>query len=91
MSTKDKTTEETAVNDATTKSAKPERVERHIPKGNANDDPNMFVGINGVNYILPKGKSSMVPPEVAEEIDRALRAQQKQDEHVDEMLDKAKQ
>lgn len=92
--TEDKITKDTALSETvenTSETVKPARVERYIPKGSANDDPNMFIGINGVNYILPKGKTSMVPPEVAAEIDRALNAQQKQDDHVDEMLDKSKQ
>lgn len=64
----------------------PKRVEVFIPRGsNANDDPNMFVSINGVNYLLPRGKKSTVPVEVAEEIARAARAQGILDEHIDEM------
>ena len=47
------------------------RVEVFIPRGADREDPNLFVGINGVNYLLPKGKTSRVPPEVAEEIDAA--------------------
>ena len=34
------------------------RVEVFIPKGYANDEPNLFVSVNGVNYLLPKGKKS---------------------------------
>ena len=33
-----------------------DRVEVYIPKGYANEDPNFFVSVNGVNYILPRGK-----------------------------------
>ena len=65
-----------------------DRVERFIPKGYANDDPNLFVSVNGVNYVLPKGKTSKVPPHVAYEIDRSLKAQQKQDENIDIMAAK---
>ena len=60
--------------------------EIYIPKGAANDDPNLFVGHNGVNYILPKGKTSKVPAAVAAEIKRSIKAQETQDEHIDEML-----
>ena len=63
--------------------------EIYIPKGAANDDPNMFVGHNGVNYVLPKGKTSKVPANVAAEIKRSLRAQERMDEHIDEMLKEA--
>ena len=46
------------------------RVEVFIPRGADREDPNLFVGINGVNYLLPRGRKSMVPPAVAEEIAR---------------------
>ena len=67
-----------------TKTAK--LVEVYIPKGAANDDPNLFVGHNGVNYILPRGKTSKVPAAVAAEIKRSTKAQEKQDENIDKML-----
>lgn len=70
---------------------KDNRVEVYIPKGAANDDPNQFVGVNGVNYILPRGKKSMVPPHVKAEIDRSFAAQNTMDERVDELLQKANQ
>ena len=63
-----------------------ERVEIFIPRGADREDPNLFVGINGVNYLLPRGKKSKVPVEVAEEINRSLEAQAILDQHVDEML-----
>ena len=50
------------------------RVEVFIPRGADREDPNLFVGINGLNYLLPKGRRSSVPPEVAAEIARAERA-----------------
>ena len=52
------------------KASKPaeERVEVFIPRGSANDDPNLFVSVNGVNYLLPRGKKSLVPPHITEEI-----------------------
>ena len=64
----------------------PELVEIYVPKGAANDDPNLFIGLNGVNYVLPKGKTSKVPSAVADEFKRAMKAQEKMDEHIDEML-----
>ena len=69
------------------KKAEAKTVEVFIPRGsNANDDPNMFVSVNGVNYLLPRGKKSKVPVEVSEEINRSLEAQAILDQHVDEML-----
>ena len=32
-----------------------DRVEIFVPKGYANDDPNLFISVNGVNYLLPRG------------------------------------
>ena len=60
-----------------------ERVEVYIERGNATDEPNLFVSVNGYNCLLPKGKTSLVPKSVAEEVARARRAQQKLDETMD--------
>ncbi len=66
-----------------------ERVEVFIPRAPANDEPNLFVSVNGVGYLLPKGKTSMVPPHIKAEIERSLAAQEKLDEHVDALLKEA--
>ena len=50
------------------------RIEVFIPRGGDRADPNLFVGINGVNYLLPRGKKSMVTPAVAGEIARGEKA-----------------
>lgn len=50
------------------------RVEVYIPRTSDRESPNLFVSINGVNYLLPRGKESMVPKEVAEEIERSAKA-----------------
>ena len=50
------------------------RVEVNIPRGADREDPNLFVGINGINYLLPRGKKSSVPGEVAAELQRSERA-----------------
>lgn len=62
-----------------------------IPRGAANEDPNFFVGINGVNYLLPKGKTAKVPRAVAAEIKRSIKAQEKMDDHIDELKKLAEQ
>lgn len=54
---------------------KEKRVEIFIPRAGANEDPNLFVSINGVNYLLPKGKTSLVPPHVKAEIERGRKAE----------------
>lgn len=69
---------------------KDDRVEVFVPKGYANDDPNLFVSVNGVNYLLPRGKKSMVPAHVAAEIERSKRAAEKQDEKMEQMLEASK-
>ena len=51
----------------TTKTAD-DRVEVNIPRGGDREDPNLFVAVNGVNYLLPRGKKSRVPKAVADEI-----------------------
>ena len=66
--------------------AKDNRVEIFVPKGNVNDEPNQLVSVNGVNYLLPRGKKSKVPPEVAYEFKRAQEAQEAFDSKMDEML-----
>ena len=64
------------------------RVEVFIAKAAANEDPNFFVSVNGSSYLLPRGKKSKVPSEVADEIDRAARAQNLLDERVEELASK---
>lgn len=59
------------------KVAKNTRMEVFIPRDSANQDPNYYCAVNGVNYILPRGKKSMVPDFVAAEIERALEAENK--------------
>ena len=64
-----------------------ERVEIFIERGAANDDPNFFVSVNGYNCLLPRGKTSMVPKSVYDEIMRARRAQQRLDATMDALKD----
>lgn len=67
------------------------RVEITIPRGDKRDDPNLFVSINGVNYLLPRGKTSLVPPEVAQEVRRSWEAERLMDEHAQELMDRGRQ
>lgn len=67
-----------------------ERVEIFVPRGYANDEPNHVVAVNGVNYVLPRGKTSMVPKYVADEFKRAQKAQEALDQRMDEMLEASK-
>lgn len=56
-----------------------------IPRGSAGEDPNFYVGLNGKNYVLPKGKQSEVPAAVAAEIRRAWKAQETLDATVERL------
>jgi ribosomal protein L9 len=67
-----------------------ERVDIHVPKGYANDEPNLLISVNGVNYLLPRGKTSKVPKFIAEEFYRSQKAQEALDKRVDEMLEASK-
>ena len=73
-----------------TETVKDDRVEVFVPKGYANDEPNLLVSVNGVNYLLPKGKKSLVPAHVAAEFERSKRAQEKLDENIEQMLEASK-
>ena len=66
-----------------------EREEIFIERAGANEEPNLFVSVNGYNCLLPRGKTSQVPRSVAAEIHRARRAQQRLDETVDTLRDAA--
>ncbi len=76
---------------AAKKTTREDWVEVMIPRNPAVQDPNYFVGINGVNYNLPRGKKSLVPPHVAEEIARSFEAEEKMYEAQAEMQAKAGQ
>ena len=66
------------------------RVEVFIPRASDREDPNLFVGINGVNYLLPRGKKSMVPAAVAAEIERSMKAADTFYENMDELKNSGK-
>ena len=74
----------------TTNKPKGELVEVFIPRGYANEDPNFFVSVNGVNYLLPRGKTSKVPPHIAAAINRSFKAQERQYKNSEKMLEEAR-
>lgn len=57
---------------AAPKKASEERVSVFIPRGDPNGEHNFYVSVNEYTAILPRGKSSLVPPAIAEEIRRAV-------------------
>lgn len=71
--------------------AQDERVELFIPRASDRDDQNLFISVNGVNYLLPRGMTSSVPREVAYEYHRSVAAQEAQDRATDELLNSAAQ
>ena len=54
--------------------AKGEKVKITLPRARHGEAEDLFVSINGVNYLVPKGKQTEVPVEVAEEIKRSQAA-----------------
>ena len=67
-----------------------ERVEVFIPKGLANDDPNLYVSVNGENFLLPKGQMSKVPPYIKAAIERSYGAQAFQEKRSNALIEKTK-
>ena len=68
-----------------------DQVEIFVPRTPGNTDPNFIIVINGKNYVLPKGQKSIVPKAVAEEYERAKRAQYKVDNAIFDMVEQARQ
>lgn len=67
---------------------KEKRVKVFVPRGAANEDPNLFISINGVNYLLPRGKESNVPAAVAAEYHRSLQAAERLDRSAQRLMHK---
>lgn len=62
-----------------------------IPRAGAKEDPNLFVSVNGKNFLIPKGKKSKVPRYIADEIRRSERARDAFEAFVDEATAAAQQ
>lgn len=45
-----------------------------VPRGRSNEEPCLMIGINGRNWLLPRGKTSEVPDYVAAEFERHMEA-----------------
>lgn len=52
------------------------RVALYVPPAYGDEEKNLFVSVGAVNYLLPRGTTSMVPPMVAKEVERSRRAEQ---------------
>ena len=62
-----------------------------IPRAGAKEDPNLFVSVNGKNFLIPKGKKSKVPRYIADEIRRSERARDDFEAFVDQATAAAQQ
>ena len=45
-----------------------------ILKNGPHDEANQLISLNGVNYVVPKGIPTLVPPEIKAEYDRSMAA-----------------
>ena len=70
------------------KRPKDNKEEIFIPRAVDGEERSLFVSVNGVNYLLPKGKTSKVPPEVAYEVRRSMAAQAAWDDKAEALADK---
>lgn len=64
-----------------------ESVEIYVPKGYINEEETLFVSVGGKNYFVPRGKTSRVPAQVAREILRARRAEEKLDASRERLIE----
>ena len=88
----EKKAETTAIKDpvleAIEASKKP--VDIYIPRASENESKEFVVAVNGERGSFPRGRKSTVPMYIAEEVRRALHAQDAYEDTVNELLDKAK-
>ena len=71
----------------TTASVNPaeELVDMFVDRDPSDDNPNLVIGFNGKNYVMPRGEVSRVPKYIKEEYERSKRAQYKADKTVAQM------
>ena len=75
---------------AETTTKKDERVDVFVPKGLANDDPNLYVSINDMEFLLPRGQVLRVPAYVKAAVERSYGAQAIQESRSNALIEKAK-
>lgn len=79
---------------ATAKTEKIENKEEkrriYVDRDTSDNDPNMYVAINGRSFLLPRGKYVEVPVYVADFIESCKRAQHRYDETIDRLSQMAK-
>lgn len=69
---------------------KTDMVKVKVPRAVGNEDPNLFISVNGVNYLLPKGKTSEVPRHIADEYYRSIKAEEELDATIDRLMENTK-
>ena len=62
-------------------------VNLHIDRVPGDGDPQVVIGLNGKNYIIPKGKTVQVPQAVANEYHRAMAAHGYSIDHIEGMIE----
>lgn len=75
---------------AATKQNDVEREEIFIPRARFGEDSDLFMSVNGVNWLLPRGKKHMVPKFLAEEIRRCWDAQAVYEDNDAKLQEEAK-
>lgn len=60
-------------------------VELFVDRDPSDENPDILIGINGKNWVMPRGEASVVPRYVADEYKRSVAAQYKADKTAKEM------
>ena len=60
-------------------------VDLFVDRDPSDDNPNVVIGFNGKNYVMPRGEVARVPKYIKEEYERSKRAQYKADKTVAQM------
>ena len=71
-----------------TNKTKEERVDVFVPKGGINEDPNLYVCVNGKEFLLPRGQISRVPVYVKEAVECFYRTETYKEKHSQELIKK---
>ena len=84
--TENTTPDATAKTDASPEAAavnsEKELVELFVDRDPSDENPNLVIGVNGKNFVMPRGEVSKVPKYIKDEYERSKRAQYKADKTV---------
>ena len=73
------------------KKTKAKRRELYVPRGAQNEEQTLLISVNGQNFVLPRGKTSLVPEVVKAEYERAERAKERLEKKRDALLNAARE